>query len=80
MNMIAEPMISWSRASKTCTGSSQRHRVHQQDHNMIRLMEAVEEDSEDEAVEEALREEKAPTEERVLAVVVDQLLVTTADL
>ena len=43
-------------------------------------MEAVEEDSEDEAMEEALREEKAPTEERVLAMVMDQLLVTTAEL
>ena len=43
-------------------------------------MEAVEEDLEDEAMEEALREEKAPVEERVLAVVVDHLLVTTAEL
>ena len=32
------------------------------------------------AMEEALREEKAPVEERVLAVVVDQLLVTTTEL
>ena len=80
MNMIAEPMISWLEQSKTCTESSQRHRVQQQDHNMIRLMEAMEEDSEDEAVEEALHEEKAPTEERVLAMAVDQLLVTTMEL
>ena len=36
--------------------------------------EAVEEDSEDEAVEEALHEEK------VLSMVADQLLVTTAEL
>ena len=74
MNMIAKPMISWSGARKTCTRSIQRHRVQQQDHNMIRLMEGVEGDSEDEAMEEALHEEK------VLAVVADQLLVTTAEL
>ena len=43
-------------------------------------MEAVEEDSQDEAVEEALREEKTSAEERVLAVAVDQLLVTTMEL
>ena len=47
----------------TCTESNQRHRVLQQDHNMTKLMLAVEEDSEDEAVEEAL------------AVAVDRLLV-----
>ena len=47
---------------------------------MISLMEAVEEDSEDEAMEEALHEEKASAEEKVLAVVADQLLVTTAKL
>ena len=47
---------------------------------MIQLMEAMEEDSEDEAVEEDLREEKAPAEERVLAVAMDQLLVTTVEL
>ena len=47
---------------------------------MIRLTVAVEEDSEDEAVEEALHEEKASTEEKGLAVVVDQLLVTTVEL
>ena len=41
---------------------------------MNRLMVVVEEDSEDEAMEEALHEEK------VLAVVADQLLVTTAEL
>ena len=41
---------------------------------MIRLMEAVEEDSEDEVVEEA------SVEEKVLAVVADQLLVTTVEL
>ena len=80
MNMTAEPMISWLEQSKTCTGSSQRHRVQQQDHNMIRLMEAMEEDSEDEAVEEALQEEKASAEERVLAVVADQSLVITVEL
>ena len=80
MNMISKPMISWLEQSKTCIESNQKHRVQQQDHSMIRLMEAVEEDSEDEAMEEALREEKAPTEERVLAVAMDQLLVTTMEL
>ena len=72
MNIIAEPMISWLEQSKTCTESSQRHRVQQQDHSLIRLMVAVEEDSEDEAVEEALHEEK------VLAVVVAESLVIIA--
>ena len=43
-------------------------------------MEAVEEYSEYEAMEEALCEEKALAEERVLAVAMDQLLVTTAEL
>ena len=57
--MIAEPIISWSKARKTCTESNQKHRVQQQDHSLIRLMVAVEEDSEDEATEEALHEEKA---------------------
>ena len=80
MNMISQPMISWTRASKICIESNQNHRVQQQDHSMIRLMEAVEEDSEDEAKEEALHEEKASAEEKVLAVVADQLLVTTAEL
>ena len=64
----------------TYTESSQKHRVQQQDHSLIRLMVAGEEDSEDEAVEEALQEEKASAEERVLAVVADQLLVTTVEL
>ena len=41
---------------------------------MIRIMLAVEEDSEDEDVEEALAGEKA------LAMVTDQLLVTTVEL
>ena len=74
MNTIAEPMISWSGERKTCTESSQRHRVQQQNHNMIRLMEAMEEDLEDEAMEEALAVVKA------LAMVVDQSLVTTVEL
>ena len=39
-----------------------------------------EEDSEDEAVEEALQEEKASAEEMILAVVKDQSLVITAEL
>ena len=64
----------------TYTESSQKHRAQQQDHILTRLMVAVEEDLEDEAVEEALHEEKASAEEKVLAVVADQLLVTTADL
>ena len=80
MYTIVEPMISWSEQSKTCTGSSQRHRVQQQDHNRIQHMEAMEEDSEDEAEEEALHEEKALAEEKVLAMVADQLLVTTTEL
>ena len=80
MNTIADPMISWLEQSKTCTESSERHRVQQQDHNMIRIMEAVEEDSKDEAVEEALHEEKASAEEKVLAMVTAQLLVITAEL
>ena len=80
MYTIAEPMISWSEQSKTCIDSSQRHRVQQQDHSRIWLMEAVEGDSEDEVMEEALHEEKALEEEKVLAMVVDQLLVTSAEL
>ena len=64
----------------TYTESSQKHRVQQQDHSLIRLMVAGEEDSEDEAVEEVLQEEKASAEERVLAVVADQSLVITAEL
>ena len=64
----------------TYTESSQKHRVQQQEHSLIRLMVAGEEDSEDEAVEEALQEEKASAEERVLAVVADRSLVTTMKL
>ena len=74
MNIIVEPMISWSGASKTCIESNQNHRVHEQDHNMIRLMKAVEEDTEDEDEDEALAVEKA------WAVVTDQSLVTTMEL
>ena len=58
----------------TCTESSQRHQVQQQDHNRNWLMLAMEEDSEDEAMEEALDVVKA------LAVVVDRSLVTTVEL
>ena len=58
----------------TCTESSQRHRVQQQDHNMNRLMLAMVEDSEDKAVEEALAVVKA------LAVAMDRSLVTTMEL
>ena len=43
-------------------------------------MVAMEEDSEDEAVEEALHEEKDSTKEKVLAMVMDQSLVITAEL
>ena len=43
-------------------------------------MVAGEEDSEDEAVEEALQEEKASAEEKVLAAVAEQSLVITAEL
>ena len=57
-----------------CTEANQKHRVQQQDHNMIRLTMDVEEDSEDEDVEEALAKEK------VLAVVTDQSLVITVEL
>ena len=74
MNIIVEPMISWSGASKTCIESNQNHRVHEQDHNMIRLTSAVEEDSEDKEDSKALVVEKA------LAVVTDQSLVTTVEL
>ena len=68
MNTFVEPMISCSEQSKTCTESNQKHRVQQQDHSMIRLMVAVEEDS------EALVGEKA------LSMVMDQSLVPTMDL
>ena len=59
MNIIVELTISWSRENMTCIESNQRHRVQQQDHSMNRLILAVEEDSEDEAVEEALAVVKA---------------------
>ena len=52
----------------TCTESSQRHQVQQQDYSMNQLVMAMEEDSEDEAVE------------KDLAVVVDLLLVTIVEL
>ena len=68
MNTIAKPMISWSGASNICTESNQKHRVQQQDHSMIRLMVAMEEDSEDEEDSEAL------------AMVTDQSLVRTMEL
>ena len=73
MNMIAEPMISWSGARNTCIESNQKHRVQQQDHSMIRLMLAMEEDSEDKDMEEALVGEKD------LVVVADQSLVKTVE-
>ena len=75
INKTAELMISCQKEHMMCTESKQTHRVQQQDHSRIRLMEAVEEDSEDEAVEEASHEEKALAEEEVLAKVTDQSLV-----
>ena len=64
----------------TCTESSQKHLVQQQDHSMNRLVMAVEEDSEDEAVEKALAVEEALAMEKALAVAMDQSLVTTVEL
>ena len=52
----------------TSTESSQRHLDQQQDHSINRLMMAVVEDSEDEAVVEAL------------AVAVDRLFITIVEL
>ena len=69
INKIAELMISCQKEHRMCTESKQTHRVQQQDHSRIRRMEAVEEDSDDEAVEEASHEED------VLAKVADQSLV-----
>ena len=63
-----------------CIESNQKHRVQQQDHSRIRLTEAVQEDSEDEAMEEASHVEKALAEEEVLAKVVGQSLVIIAKL
>ena len=63
-----------------CTESNQKHRVQQQDHSRLRLMEAVQEDLEDEAAQEALHVEKALSEEEVLAKVMDRLLVIIAEL
>ena len=80
INKIAELMISCQKEHRMCTESKQTHRVQQQDHNRIRLMEAMEEDSEDEAVEEASHEEKALAKEEVLAKVVGQSLVIIAEL
>ena len=74
INKTAELMISCQKEHMMCTESKQTHRVQQQDHSRIRLMEAVEEDSEDEAVEEALAVVKT------LAVVTDRSLATTVEL
>ena len=57
INRNAELMISCQKENMMCTGSKQTHRVQQQDHHRIRLMEAMEEDLEDEAMEEDLDEE-----------------------
>ena len=54
--------------------SSQKHQVQHQDHSMNMLMLAEMDDSEDEAMEEALAVEKA------LAVAMELLLVTTMGL
>ena len=64
----------------TCIEFNQKHGVQQQDHSLIRLTEAMEEDSEDEAMEEASHMEKALDEEEVLAKVMDQSLVITVEL
>ena len=71
MYMIFEPMISWLGQSKTCTESNQKHRVQQQGHSRIRLMVAMEEDSEDEDAEEALAVQKALAVDKALVVVTD---------
>ena len=63
-----------------CTESNQKHWVQQQDHSQIRLMEAMQEDSKDEAKEEALHVEKDLAEEEVLAKVMDRSLVIIAEL
>ena len=75
INRTAELMISCQRGNMMCTESKQTHRVQQQDHSRIRLTEAVQEDLEDEAMEEASHAEKDLAEEDVLAKVVDQSLV-----
>ena len=64
----------------TCTESSQKHLVQQQDHSMNRLMMAMEEDSEEEAVEKALAVEEALAMVEALAMAVDLLLVTIVEL
>ena len=64
----------------TCIESSQKHLAQQQDHSMNRLVMAVEEDSEDEAVEKALAMEEAFPVVKDLAVAVDLLLVTIVEL
>ena len=74
INRTAELMISCQRDRMMCTESKPTHRVKQQDHHRIRLMEAVEEDSKEEAEEEALAEEGD------LAKAVDQSLVITVEL
>ena len=80
MNIIAKLMISWSTESMTCIESSQKHLVQQQDHSMNRLMMAMEEDSEDEAMEKALAVEEDLAVVKALAVAMDLLLVTTMGL
>ena len=57
-----------------CTESSQRHQVQQQEHSTNRLMLAMVEDLEDEAMEEALAMVKAS------AATVDRLVVTIVEL
>ena len=74
IHKIAELMISCQKEHRMCTESKQTHRVQQQDHSRLRCMEAMEEDSEDEAVEEASHEEE------VLVKVMDQSLVIIEEL
>ena len=80
MNIIAELMISWSRESMTCTKSSQKHLVQQQDHSMNRLVMAMEEDSKDKAGVKALAMEEALDVVKDLVMAVDLLLVTIVEL
>ena len=74
IHKIVELMISCQKEHKMCIESKQTHRVQQQDHSRIRITEAVEEDSEDEAMAEASHVEE------VLAKVMGQSLVTIVEL
>ena len=80
INRTAELMISCQRENMMCTESKQTHKIQQQDHSRIKLTEAVQEDSEDEAEEEASHVEKALAKDEVLAKVVDRSLVIIVEL